>query len=103
MAWEKKGNIRGPGSIVDLGQVTISQTATAALISGVRTVVVALAGLKKNDVVVLTPVTVFPSGFLVGNPTVRVNDLIDVPVFAPALIVGASYSFKARVFVLRLT
>lgn len=91
----------GPGSIVDLGQVTIGQTATVALVSGIRTVSVPVPGLLKDDAVVLAPLTPFPTGYLVGQPVARVAAQLDVPLYAPALVIGAAYSFKARILVIR--
>lgn len=101
MPWSKIGNIKGPGSLIDLGTVTIGQTATIAIASGVRTVTVTVNGLLAGDRVLLAPLTVFPGGYLVGQPVARAANTLDVQVFAPALVIGTAYSFQAKVTAVR--
>ena len=100
MPWSKIGNIKGPGSLVVLGTVAIGQTATLALGAGIRTISVNVAGLIAGENVILQPTTALPSGYLLGLPVARAG-ILDVPVFAPAMIINASYSIPARVMAVR--
>ena len=100
MAWAKIGNIKGPGSIVNLGTVTLGQTATLAIAAGIRTISANVTGLLAAENVLLQPITALPSGYLVGLPTARAGAL-DVPIYAPAMVINASYSFQARVLAIR--
>jgi hypothetical protein len=100
MAWAKIGNIKGPGSLVVLGTVAIAQTATIAIAAGVRNVSVNVTGLAAGENVLLQPTTTPPAGYLIGHPIARAG-ILDVPVFAPAMIINASYSIPARVLAIR--
>jgi hypothetical protein len=100
MAWAKIGNIKGPGSLVVLGTVTIGQTATLAIAAGIRTISVSVAGLVAGENVILQPTATPPAGYLLGLPTARPG-ILDVPVYAPAMIINASYSISARVLAVR--
>ncbi|MFB0493000.1 hypothetical protein ABIE45_005586 [Methylobacterium sp. OAE515] len=100
MAWAKIGNIKGPGSLVVLGTVAIGQTATLAIAAGIRTISVNVAGLLASENVILQPTTTPPAGYLLGLPTARAG-VLDVPVYAPAMIINASYSIAARVLAVR--
>jgi hypothetical protein len=81
--------------------VTLGQNATVAIAAGVRTLTVSVTGLAKDDHVIITPKTPVPAGYLVGHPTARAAGVLDVPIYAPAMIINASYSFTARVLALR--
>ena len=100
MAWSKIGNIKGPGSLVNLGTVAIGQTATLALAAGIRTISVAVTGLVAGENVILQPTSTPPAGYMLGLPTARAG-VLDVPVFAPAMVINASYSIPARVLAVR--
>ncbi len=100
MAWGKIGNIKGPGSLVVLGTVTIAQTATIAIAAGVRTISVSVTGLLAGENVILQPTTTPPAGYMLGLPTARAG-VLDVPVYAPAMVINASYSVTARVLAVR--
>ncbi|RVU13198.1 hypothetical protein [Methylobacterium oryzihabitans] len=91
----------GPSAVVDLGAVTVAQSATVAIALGVRTVTVAVPGLLASDRVVVVPQGPAPAGYLVGAPSVRAAGSLDVPVYGPALAIGQSYSFGVRVLALR--
>lgn len=101
MPWTKVGNIKGPGSLVDLGQITIARTATLALSVGVRAQTFAVPGVQKDERILLSPLAPVPAGYLVGQPTATAADTVSVPVYEPAMILNASYSFKARVLAIR--
>lgn len=101
MPWGKIGNIKGPGSLVDLGIITIARTATLALGVGVRTQTFAVSGAMKDDRILISPLTPVTDGYLVGQATAPSAGSITVPVYEPAMILNASYSFRARVLALR--
>lgn len=100
MPWSKVGNLKGPGSLVVLGTVAIGQTATLALAAGIRTISVAVTGLVAGENVILQPTSTPPAGYMLGLPTARAG-VLDVPVFAPAMVINASYSIPARVLAVR--
>lgn len=101
MPWTKVGNIKGPGSLVDLGQITIARTATLALGVGVRTQTFTVPGVLKDDRVLVSPLVPVTNGYLVGQPTATAANTITVPVYEPAMVLNASYSFPARVLAIR--
>jgi hypothetical protein len=100
MAWSKIGNLKGPGALVVLGTIAISQTAQLALAAGIRTIPVNVTGLAAGENVILQPTSALPSGYLLGLPVARAG-VLDVPVFAPAMIINQSYSIPARVLAVR--
>lgn len=91
----------GPSALVSLGTLTLAETATIAISLGIRTIPLTVPGLLATDAVVLLPAGTAPSGYLLGAPTVRAAGALDVPVYGPALAIGASRSFQVRVFALR--
>lgn len=101
MLWTKVGNLKGPGSLVDLGTITIARTATLALGVGVRTQTFTVSGALKDDRILISPLTPVTDGYLVGQATATAANTITVPVYEPAMVLNASYSFKARVLALR--
>ena len=100
MAWSKIGNLKGPGALVVLGTIAISQTATLAIAAGIRTISVNVPGLAAGENVILQPTSALPAGYLLGLPVARAG-ILDVPVFAPAMVINASYSIPARVLAVR--
>jgi hypothetical protein len=100
VAWGKIGNIKGPGSLVVLGTVTVAQTATIAIAAGVRTISVSVTGLVAGENVILQPTSTVPAGYMLGLPAAR-SGILDVPVYAPAMVINASYSVTARVLAVR--
>jgi hypothetical protein len=102
MPWTKVGNIRGPSGATELTpSVAIGQNATLAIAAGVRLVTVTVQGLVKGERVDVIPLPPFPAGYGVFAPIARDTNTLDVLVFAPALVIGASYSFNVRVLVFR--
>ena len=91
----------GPSALVSLGTLTLTETATVALSLGIRTIPLTVPGLLATDAVVILPAGSAPSGYLLGAPTVRAAGALDLPVYGPALAIGASRSFQLRVFALR--
>ncbi len=100
MPWAKVGNLKGPGALIVLGTVAIGQTATLALAAGIRTISVSVTGLVAGENVILQPIATPPAGYMLGLPTARAG-VLDVPVFAPAMVINASYSISARVLAVR--
>lgn len=101
MPWTKVGNLKGPGSLVDLGTITIGRTATLALGVGVRAQTFTVAGVLKDDRILISPLAPLKDGYLVGQPTATAANTIAVPVYEPAMVLNASYSFPARVLAIR--
>lgn len=102
MPWSKVGNIKGPSGAKELvASIAVGQTATLAIASGVRVVTITAPGLVKGERVDVIPLPPFPSGYGVFSPIARDTNTLDVCVFAPALVIGAAYSFNVRVLVFR--
>lgn len=91
----------GPSALVTLGNVAITQTAVLAIVAGVRSVTVAVAGAVVGDALVLTPTSGMPEGYAVHNAIVTAANTVRVTLTAPLLAIGASYSIICRVSALR--
>jgi hypothetical protein len=93
---------QGPNPWADIGIVTVTERMTLTIAAGARSVIVQnVAGLKKGDRVVLMPTAALPTGYLLGAAAATADGTLSVQVFCPALSIGASYSFDARVLVAR--
>ena len=93
---------RGPSSLVQLPNVTITQTAAVAIQAGVRTVTIAnITGVKAGDALLLIPVTDLPAGYAIHNAWSTADGSIKVTLSAPLLAIGASYSITCRLVALR--
>ena len=79
-----------------LADITITQTATAAIAAGVRTVTVAAPGVKAGDALVALPTATVPAGYLVGQAFASAADKVKISLLAPMLAIGARYSIPCR-------
>lgn len=86
----------------DLGTVTISQTATVALVLGVRTFnLTGVTGLLATDLVMVVEDTGMPDGYGLCGAKVTGAGALKVRMLCPVLALGASFSFTVRVIALR--
>lgn len=88
--------------IVYLGNVSVAQTASIAILSGVRKVTVTgVTGLLTGDRILLTPAASTPVGYAIGDAVATANGIMEVTVNGPALALGASYSITCKTTVFR--
>lgn len=93
---------RGPSSLVQLPNVTITQTAAVVVQAGIRTVTIAnITGVKAGDALLLIPVTDLPAGYAIHNAWSTVDGSIKVTLTAPLLAIGANYSITCKLVALR--
>lgn len=94
---------QGPSPWVDLGTITVGEKMTLALGASAHVVTVKnVVGLKAGDKVSVHPLAPFPTGgYLLGAAVATADATLDIQMFCPALIIGAAYSFNARVLVAR--
>ncbi|QRI46366.1 putative tail fiber protein [Xanthomonas phage X2] len=86
---------------IDLGTVTVTYTASTALVAGARSIAVACTGAQVGDAIFVAATNAIPDGYAVGAAQCLVADTIRVSVIYPALSIGNSFSISLRVFALR--
>lgn len=92
---------RGPSPMVQLGTVTLSQTAVVAIAAGLRTVTYPVPGVIKDENILLFPASQLPAGYAVHGAIATANGTIQVTMTAPLLAIGATYSIPCRVVAIR--
>lgn len=89
-------------AIVQLPDVTVSQTASLALLVGERTYSVACAGVvKATDTILLQAKSAYPAGYGLRGYTVPSDNNLSIVLQCPALILGGSFSIPFSVFAIR--
>lgn len=88
---------KGDPGATPLGTVTITQTATVALSAGIRSLVVAVPGVKPGDNILLFPAGTLPAGYVIHNAVATAANQLTVYFTAPLLAINASFSIPCRV------
>lgn len=88
-------------NVVSLPSITLTQTATVAISSGVRKITAPCVGLNAGDRILLTPTTAPASGYAIAQAICTTDDTMDIWLTAPSLAIGASYSITCKVTVFR--
>lgn len=85
-----------------LNNVTVTQTATLALLSGVRKVTITnVTGVLAGDRVLLTPVSSTPAGYALADVVATANGTLEVSFTAPALAINQSFSIPCKLTIFR--
>lgn len=97
--------VQGPAGtnnvILNLPNVTISQTAGVQLNAGIRQLTVACSGLQVGDRILLTPTAAVPTGYMLGDVVCTTAGQLTVTFTAPLLVIGGSFSITCKVTVFR--
>lgn len=89
----------GPASTVFVASANITQNATVAISAGIRTVSLPVTGVIAGSYYLIVPTSDMPSGYeMQAIVCATAANTLNVPVNAPLLAIGASYSIPVRVY-----
>ena len=91
-------NVKG---YVTLPNIVIGQTATIAILAGVRRVTSVCVGAQVGDKLLVTPTSQLPAGYMFGESICETSGQIITSVTGPALIIGAAWTSTNRVVAFR--
>lgn len=87
--------------VIEMGNISLTQTATVAISAGVRTLTFTVPNLLANDKTLLFPIAALPTGYYIVAVIASAANTLQVSLQAPLLAIGATYSITCRVVVIR--
>ncbi len=99
-ATDGKNGTDGKSAAALIGTVTITQTATVALVAGIRRMVIAVPaslGLAAGDPIILAPTKAI-DGYAIHDAIAVSGTSINVGISAPLLAIGGTFSIPAKLF-----
>ncbi len=79
-----------------VGTVTITETASIAILAGTRKVTVAATGAVVGGNYELFPVGATPAGYAISDVVATAANVLQVTMIVPAIVLGGSYSIPCR-------
>ena len=79
-----------------IGTVTITETASIAILAGTRKVTVSAPGAVVGGNYALFPVGATPAGYAIADVVATAANVLQVTMIVPAIVLGGSYSLPCR-------
>ena len=86
---------------VNLGTVTLAESAVVAISAGVRALTYTLTGVIAGEPLIIEPNAALPAGYGIFGAIATANNQVQVTLIAPLLAIGASYSIPCKIIAFR--
>lgn len=86
---------------VQLGTITLAETAVVAITAGPRIVTFTLAGVIAGEPLEIFAISAMPAGYGIFGAVATAANTIQVTLMVPLLAIGASYSIPCKIIALR--